>query len=282
MSNELNKSSAAKSKEKLKSIALRKGSRFEDVFTLFVIERAIVRLMSDASLARSMIFKGGFVCVQVYESPRYTIDLDSVLHGCSLEKAQKLVPETMQLDLCDGVWFHYESSEILKTQSDYGGLRLQFRVGFYPILKDIRRAKILHIDLGVGDPVTPGPVELNSVFMNDEEEISWLVYPVETICSEKIHPIVVLGPDNSRSKDVFDLSVLLFRCDIGILKQALLKTFEYRKTLLPKNLFEFFSAIDTSMLRRGWNAATLEIKPSQPDFNSSWQIVISYFQNGNL
>ncbi len=33
MSNELDKSSAAKSKEKLKSIALKKGSRFEDVFT---------------------------------------------------------------------------------------------------------------------------------------------------------------------------------------------------------------------------------------------------------
>ena len=74
MSNDLNKSSAAKSKEKLKSIALKKGARFEDVFTLFVIERAIVRLMSDAKLAKSMIFKGGFVCVQVYESPRYTID----------------------------------------------------------------------------------------------------------------------------------------------------------------------------------------------------------------
>ncbi len=58
--------------------------------------------MSDVKLARSMIFKGGFVCVQVYESPRYTIDLNSVLHECSLEQAQKLIPETMQQDLCDG------------------------------------------------------------------------------------------------------------------------------------------------------------------------------------
>ncbi len=83
-------------------------------------------------------------------------------------------------------------------------------------------------------------------------------------------------------RGALDLSILLARCDIGTLKQALLKTFEYRKTLLPKNLSEFFGAIDTSMLRRGWNAATREIKPSQPEFNRCWEMVISYFQQGDL
>ena len=188
----------------------------------------------------------------------------------------------VQQDLSDGVWFHYESSEILKTQSEYGGLRLQFRVGFFPVLKDIRRAKILHIDLGTGDPVTPTAVKLTSVSLIGSEEISWSVYPVETICAEKIHPLVVLGQENSRSKDIFDLSILLHRCDIITLKLALSKTFEYRNTLLPKNLFEFFSAIDTSMLYRGWNAATREIKPVQPDFKDCWDKVISYLQQEGL
>jgi hypothetical protein len=189
---ELNKSSVHKIKEKIKKLALTTGADFEDVFTLFVIERAVVRLMTNEKLARSMIFKGGFVCVRVFESPRYTIDLDSALHGCSFEEAKTLIHEVVQQDHNDGIWFQYETSEILKTQSEYGGLRLQFRVGFYPVLKDIRRAKILHIDLGTGDPVTPMATKLNSVSLFGTEEISWSVYPLETICAEKIHPIVCL------------------------------------------------------------------------------------------
>jgi hypothetical protein len=238
---DLNKSSVNKVKEKIKKLALKTGADFEDIFTLFVIERAVVRLMTNEKLARSMIFKGGFVCVRVFESPRYTIDLDSVLHGCSFEEAKILIHEAIQQDHNDGIWFQYETSEILKTQSEYGGLRLQFRVGFYPVLKDIRRAKILHIDIGIGDPVTPIATKLNSVSLFGTEKISWSVYPVETICAEKIHPIVVLGSENSRSKDVFDLSILLQRCEVETLKIALSKTFEYRKTELPSSLFAYFN-----------------------------------------
>jgi hypothetical protein len=282
MSSELNQKSANKYRDKLKSVASNRSANYKDVFTLFAIERAIVRLLSNEKLAKSMIFKGGFVCVRVYDSPRYTIDLDSVLHGCSLEEAQNLVPEIVQQDLSDGLWFQYESSMVLKTQSEYGGLRLQFRVGFYPILKDVRRASILHIDLGIGDPVTPKAKKLNSDSLIGADELRWLVYPVETICAEKIHPLVVLGQDNSRSKDVFDLSILLDRCEIDTLKQALSKTFAYRNTSLPKNLYDFFVAIDTATLLRGWNAATKEIKPVQPDFKDCWDKVNSYLKKEGL
>jgi predicted nucleotidyltransferase component of viral defense system len=282
MSNDLNQKSVNKYKEKLKSVSLKRRANYKDVFTIFAIERAIVRLLSNEKLAKSMIFKGGFVCVRVYDSPRYTIDLDSVLHGCSIEEAQSLVPDAVQQDLSDGLWFHYESSAILKTQSDYGGLRLQFRVGFYPVLKDIRRANILHIDLGTGDPVTPMPKKLNSESVVGADDISWLVYPVETICAEKIHPFVVLGQENSRSKDVFDLSILLQRCEVSTLKQALSKTFEHRKTILPNNLFEFFEGVETAMLQRGWNAATREIKPVQPSFEECWNKILSFFQREGI
>jgi predicted nucleotidyltransferase component of viral defense system len=282
MSNEFNEKCASKYKDKLKAVALDRNATYKDIFTLFAIERAVVRLLSNEKLAKSLIFKGGFVCVRVYNSPRYTIDLDSVLHGCSLQDAEELVPKVVQQDLSDGLWFHYESSQVLKTQSEYGGLRLQFRVGFYPILKDIRRATILHIDLGTGDPVTPHAQKLNSNSLVGADEISWLVYPVETICAEKIHPFIVLGLDNSRSKDVFDLSILLHRCNIDTLKKALAKTFQYRNTLLPKNFYEFFVAIETTVLNRGWNAATKAIRPHQPKFTECWNNVTSFFQREGL
>jgi hypothetical protein len=60
------------------------------------------------------------------------------------------------------------------------------------------------------------------------EEISWSVYPIETICAEKIHAMISHGDENSRSKDVHDLAVFLPKVDGPILKEAIKRCFEYR------------------------------------------------------
>ena len=84
---------------KIKNIALKRGAKFEELFTVFLIERAVQRLMKDEVLSRSMIFKGGFVSLTIYSSPRYTIDLDAVMHGCSLEEAEIRAKQTLESDL---------------------------------------------------------------------------------------------------------------------------------------------------------------------------------------
>ena len=92
----------------------------------------------------------------------------------------------------------------------------------------------------------------------------------------------MLGSDNSRSKDVFDLSILLNRCEVETLKLALSKTFDYRKTVLPGSLFAYLRAIETTVFRKGWSAATREIKRNPPDFDESWSKVISYLEQEGL
>ena len=87
----------------------------------------------------------------------------------------------------------------------------------------------------MGDPITPGPqkVETPSLFPQNED-ISWSVYPIETICAEKLHALLTHGDANSRSKDVHDLAVFLPKADAKTLGIAIKKCFEFRETNPPR------------------------------------------------
>ncbi len=65
--------------QKLSNLAIKQGSTYQNLATEFLIERLIVRLTSNKKLYSSLIFKGGYVGLRIYESPRYTIDLDALL-----------------------------------------------------------------------------------------------------------------------------------------------------------------------------------------------------------
>ncbi len=266
---------------KLNNLAKKRSAPFEVILTSFLIERAVRRLMTEDQLGRNLIFKGGFVSISIYSSPRFTVDLDAVLHGITLDDAETLSKKSLLQDFEDGVWFVFEASVPLTNQTEYGGRRLQLRSGLFPQPEDIKRAKILHIDLGVGDPVTPKPLKLTTPSLLGGEDISWSVYPVETICAEKIHPFVILGSNNSRSKDLFDLYFLLPKVDLIQFREAIRRTFEYRTTPIPESFLRHFQALDKRVLTKGWRAATVDIKPL-PIFEECWDWVITFFERHNL
>ena len=279
--NESKKRQAESIRAKLSNLAKKKSAPFEVIFTSFLIERALKRLMTEDKLVHNLIFKGGFVSVSIYSSPRFTVDLDAVLHGITLDDAETLSKKSLQHNFEDGVWFLFESSIPLTNQTDYGGRRLQFRAGLFPQPEDIKRAKVLHIDLGVGDPVTPKALKLTTSSLLGGEDISWSVYPVETICAEKIHPFILLGSSNSRSKDLFDLYFLLPKVDIVQLREAIRRTFEYRSTPVPKSFLRQFRTLDKRVLTLGWRAATVDIKPL-PIFENCWDSVLAFFEKHDL
>jgi hypothetical protein len=109
---------------KLKKVATQRGSTYQEMLTLFLLERAAVRLLSDVNLQNNLIFKGGYVGVRVYNSPRYTTDLDAVVRGMDPKDAISRIKTAMDVDTGDGTWFQYEGTEDLKTQGDYGGIGL--------------------------------------------------------------------------------------------------------------------------------------------------------------
>lgn len=268
------KSKSDSVRKKLSNLAHKLDVPYRNLETAFLIERLVARLVSDKKLKSNLVFKGGFVGLRVYDSPRYTIDLDALLVKANLDSTLELTKQKAESDIGDSVWFRFESQINLTTQGQYGGIRQVYRAGIGEILPDIKRAQIVHFDLGIGDPVTPGPqkAETPSLFPQNEN-ISWSVYPVETIIAEKLHALLSHGDANSRSKDIHDLSVFLPKADAETLGTALQRCFEFRETELPEKISTEIKRINTHRLEQGW-ANSVSTVTNAPDFKTAFDAVV--------
>lgn len=262
-------------RKKLSNLAHKLDVPYRNLETVFLIERLVARLVADKKLSQHLVFKGGFVGLRVYGSPRYTIDLDALLVKANLDSSLELAKQKAESDAGDSVWFRFESQINLTTQGQYGGIRQVYRAGIGEVLPDIKRAQIVHFDLGIGDPITPGPqkAETPSLFPQNNEDISWSVYPVETIVAEKLHALLSHGDANSRSKDVHDLSVFLPQADAKTLGTALQRCFEFRKTELPEKFSAEIKKINTHRLEQGW-ANSVSTVANAPEFKVAFDSVI--------
>jgi hypothetical protein len=267
--------------DRLKRLARERQTPYGEILTQFLIERALARLVLEPAIQNHMVFKGGFVGLRVYGSPRYTTDLDAITYRKDRQKIVSLIKAALAQPLSDHVWFAYQGEIDLLTQGEYGGIRLEYRFGLGEIPTDLRRAQIFNIDIGTGDPVTPEPSRVVTHPILGEESITWLVYPIETIIAEKLHPLVRLGADNSRSKDIFDLALHLPNASADLVKKAIQATFDYRGDPVPRDIGEFLRNIDRKNLRRGWKAATGTMQ-SPPDFDEAFDAVVDWFRKNPM
>jgi hypothetical protein len=263
--------------QKLIALGKKKNTSFANLKTAFLIERLVARLVAEPKLRKALVFKGGFVGLRVYENDRYTIDLDALLLKANLAQTLELTKLAAETDLADGVWFRFQDQIDLATQGEYGGIRQIFRVGLGNVLKDLSKAQMVNFDLGIGDPVTPAPVSTTIRSFILDEELSWSIYPVETIIAEKLHAMAARGDANSRSKDVYDLAFFLPTADEKVLREALKKCFEFRKTEVPENFAHLLKQLDTSILEKGWASATVSIG-SAPKFKTVFSKMIDLLQ----
>ena len=266
-------------RQKLANLSAKLSIPFPSLETVFVIERLVARLVANKELSKRLVFKGGYVGLKVYESSRYTVDLDALLIKSDIESTLKLTKEMAEADLEDGVWFRFESQIDLATQGEYGGIRQIYRAGIGEVLKNIKKAQIINFDLGIGDPVTPGPKKVETTsLLQENSEISWSVYPIETIIAEKLHALISHGDQNSRSKDVHDLAVFLPKADFKVLKEAINKCFDFRGMDVPRNFIAAVKRIDTTNLNRGWPSAIASV-PGAPSFKSAFENVLKQLAN---
>lgn len=261
-------------RQRLINLSLKLGLPYQNIETAFMLERLVARFIADDMLHRHLVFKGGFVGLKVYNSPRYTVDVDAVVVEANVESTLERTREKAGSDLEDGVWFRFEDQVDLATQGEYGGIRQIYRAGIGEVLKNLKKAQVVHFDVGIGDPITPGPLATETPsLLSLHESLSWSVYPVETIIAEKLHALIAHGNVNSRSKDVYDLAVFLPKADPGVLRQALNRCFDYREAELPRSLSTVLRTIDTKTLERGWVSATASV-PHKPRFKESFEAVI--------
>ena len=260
---------------KLSNLAKKEGVGFQQVLTMFLLERAAARLLHTETLAKHLVFKGGFVSVRVYNSPRYTTDLDALVQGIAAAEAIEQIKAAMEVPLHDSCWFTFDGNLDLKTQGEYGGHRLIYRGGLGEPPPLIKTAQLVNIDLGIGDPVTPSPLEQKTRFTVGDGHLSWLVYPAETIVAEKLHALVTIGSRNSRAKDVYDVGLLLPKVSKETLERALKATFEFRGDKLPASFAATLEQLDKTSLRRSWPSAMTAVARTV-DFDTIIQEVIRH------
>jgi hypothetical protein len=138
------KDQAASINRRLSNISKKKNVAFTFVMTEFLIERLLARLVADSELKNLLVFKGGFVALKQYESPRYTIDLDALARRNPGTALERLIDSAISQRLEDAVWFRRESTIDLATQGEYGGIRFSLRAGIGEVLKNLKRAQILN------------------------------------------------------------------------------------------------------------------------------------------
>lgn len=164
--------------ERIKRVAKEEGATYAEILTQFLIESAAVRLVSDPILYQRLVFKGGFVGLRVYGSPRFTTDLDAVVQCQDRFDFRKKARDAMAQDLGDHVWFDFEQEVDLLTQNEYGGVRLQFRSGLGAPPEDKRRAQIINLDIGTGDLLGRGK-NVNAAQIENEH----IILPTGDCCA---------------------------------------------------------------------------------------------------
>lgn len=249
------KNIAASVKERLRNISIQAGKDFQNVLRQYIQERFLYRL-SKSIYADNLILKGAllFVAHDISRS-RPTKDIDflgsSVPNG--KDKLVEIIKEILDVSCEDGLRFDkndIDSEDIVEDEA-YHGVRLKF----YAYLKHSRER--VQIDIGFGDRIIGGPIEIDFPTLLDFPAPRLKVYSIESAVAEKFEAIVSLQLETSRMKDFYDILYIAenYEFNKALLKEAILTTFNQRNTDIEKrkNIYEVKFKSD-EQLQKFWTA----------------------------
>ncbi len=212
----------------------RKADRpFQEVLTHFTLERFLYRL-SRSPHGDRFVLKGGLL-LRAWEGPvsRPTRDADLLGYGDpSIDGLVRVMREVCAVPVePDGLRFDPDAVRGERTRPDeeYQGVQLH-------LVGHLGQARTtFKVDVGFGDAVVPGPVELDYPTILDLPAPRLRAYTRESVVAEKFQAMVSLGEVNSRFKDFYDVWFLAQRhpFDATTLGAAISVTFARRGTALP-------------------------------------------------
>ena len=224
---------AASVHQQLLNLAHKRYENFNLVLTRYGLERLLYRL-GRSEHADRFVLKGAMLFAAWTEQiHRPTRDLDFLgLGEASPEALKNVFEQVCQVEVePDGLEFDPSSVQVeeIREAQEYPGLRVR-------LMGHLGQARVpLQVDVGFGDAITPAAKEIEYPTLLDLPRPRIWAYPKESMVSEKLEAMVVLGMANSRMKDFYDLWVLSMRFsfDGRTLVQAIQATFERRRTLIP-------------------------------------------------
>ena len=225
------------------------------LLTRYALERFLYRLSMTEHRNR-FVLKGAMLMATWFGNPfRPTRDLDFLGFGDPDPDAMLHVfRDICALEIDDGVIFDRNALtiDLVRDEMEYGGLRIKTTAM-------IAAARIRIVaDIGFGDAIEPGLVELEMPVLLDQPAPRLRSYQRETVIAEKFQAMVILGRANSRMKDFYDIWALslAYTFEGDGLARAIAATFKRRQTSIPTErpdaLTEAFAS--DSAKRRQWEA----------------------------
>ena len=130
------------------------------------------------------------------------------------------------------------TTEAITLDADYQGWRIRFQ-------GQLGNARVpIQVDVGIGDVVYPAPIWIDYPVLLDQPAPHLLAYTPENTIAEKYQAIVELDMANSRMTDFHDIWTLAHNLEFNgeTLSEAIRRTFERRKTDLPKSVPTAFTS----------------------------------------
>ncbi|WP_328423967.1 nucleotidyl transferase AbiEii/AbiGii toxin family protein [Micromonospora sp. NBC_00389] len=215
----------------LQNLARRTGRPTDELHQVYALEGFLARL-SKSPYADKLVLKGG-VLLAAYAARRPTRDVD--LQGRwisnSTDRVLEIVRGISALHLDDGLVFDTASAtaETIRDDDVYAGVRVS-------LTGNLSAARLtFHIDVNVGDPIWPDPLQIKLPRLLDGE-IVVTGYPLPMVYAEKLVTALQRGEANTRWRDFADVYLLSGRHDVDgdHLVAALQRVAEYREvTLVP-------------------------------------------------
>ncbi|MBI2313795.1 MAG: nucleotidyl transferase AbiEii/AbiGii toxin family protein [Betaproteobacteria bacterium] len=226
------KNLSASIRQRLYSLARERGETVDQVLTQFALERFLYRL-SRSEFRDRFLLKGALLFRVWRERPhRPTRGADFLGFGSQdLAEMEEAFRAICQVPAEDGMAFPprtVKASE-LREANDYHGVRVVF-------MAELGGARIpLQADIGFEDAVVPAPEEADYPALLPLPAPRLWAYPKYAVVAEKFQALVVLGIQNSRMKDFYDLWALSrgFEFEGATLAASLAATFTRRRTPLP-------------------------------------------------
>jgi predicted nucleotidyltransferase component of viral defense system len=251
---------------RLKIIARENGIDYNAILLLYMQERLLYRL-SVSPYADNFVLKGGLMLFSIDQlNTRPTKDIDFLAQNMpnQLDHIHQVVSTIVMLTCDDGLNFRFEdiSTENIVEDGTYRGVR----VGITCFLG--KSWKRLLIDLGFGDAVVPGPIDIVYPVLLDTEPPPLIrVYSLESAIAEKFEAMIKLSFINSRMKDFYDISTLSRKHNFEgrVLQEAIMETLQRRGTAYEREISIFQDGfINSPDKQRDWRYFMRRIKVEDP------------------
>lgn len=218
-------------KGRVNNFAKKNNIQPQTVLHMYFFERFLLRL-EKSPYRDNFIIKGGLLVSQIIGiARRTTLDMDTTIKGLPLteENILKIMKEIAFEDVGDGIDFVVDMVKPIREKDEYENFKVHLTAHLGPMHLRIK------IDVTTGDAITPREVEAKYHCMLDDNSISLLSYPVETLIAEKYESIIAKNIRNTRMRDFYDLYWVVklkgSKIDKDVLKEAIVNTCTRRDSL---------------------------------------------------